>query len=276
MSNMQTWWNSSPYNGFNLYIGGSAVCLPLTASRPLLMCPRSARRAGGSSPPGWGRRRLVCRTATARSSATTPRTAYNQGVAEADAAMAVAANLGLAAPDRSGTVIYYDMETYGTTDSCRNAAKSFISGWTHELRAHNNLAGVYGSACYNVTDWSTIRECAGCGLAGALVFESGLHAHCLDVSNSCVSRQPVGQSPAPAAIRRRSSRDLGGSEPGWHRQQRAGWPAHRPRRDWQHSTKHPHRGEATCRRRPSPGCGHLADLEDDRRYLLRCMCGATA
>jgi photosystem II stability/assembly factor-like uncharacterized protein len=158
VSNMQTWWNSSPYNGFNLYIGGSLYACRAT-SLPTSSYVSSVSAQGWRFFPTWVGPQAPCmsdRYHSVFSYNTT--TAYNQGVAEADAALAVAVNLGLAAPDWSGTVIYYDLETYGTTDSCRNAAKAFISGWTHELRAHNNLAGAYGSACYNVTDWSTIAN----------------------------------------------------------------------------------------------------------------------
>ena len=158
LSNMQTWWNSSPYNGFNLYIGGSMYACRYT-SLPTASYVSTVSAQGWRFFPTWVGPQAPCmgdRYGSVFSYNTS--TAYSQGVDEANAALTVAANLGLAAPDKSGTVIYYDLETYGTTDSCRNAAKSFISGWTHQIRAQGSLAGVYGSACYNVTDWSTIAN----------------------------------------------------------------------------------------------------------------------
>jgi len=155
LSNMQTWWNGSPYNGFNLYIGGSAYACRNTLPTASYVSTLSAQ--GWRFFPTWVGPQAPCMNYASVFSYNTS-TAYSQGVAEADAALATAANLGLAAPDQSGTVIYYDMETYGTTDTCRKAVNSFLSGWTYELRAHNNLAGVYGNACYNATDWATIAN----------------------------------------------------------------------------------------------------------------------
>jgi hypothetical protein len=76
-----------------------------------------------------------------------PATAYGQGVTEADAALNTAYNLGLTLADKTGTVIYYNMEWYDASNTpCNDAAKSFISGWTAQLRARGNQAGLYGTA----------------------------------------------------------------------------------------------------------------------------------
>jgi hypothetical protein len=72
----------------------------------------------------------------------------------------VAVNLGLAEPDGSGTIIYYDLEAYDTSNTnCRNAANSFISGWVAQMRTRGNLGGVYGASCASaVTDWASIAN----------------------------------------------------------------------------------------------------------------------
>ena len=76
-----------------------------------------------------------------------PALSYDQGVAEADAAIGVAIGLGLAEANGSGTIVYYDMEHYDTGNAaCNEAVRSFISGWTGRLRSRGNLAGVYGNA----------------------------------------------------------------------------------------------------------------------------------
>ena len=154
VSNMQSWWNSSPYNGFNLYIGGSVYACRNTL--PTASYVTSLNSQGWRFFPTWVGPQAPCwRTdLTVARISTNTSTAYSQGISEADAAMATAANLGLAAPDGSGSVIYYDIETYSPSDTtCVNAVNSFISGWTYELRAHNNLSGVYGSSCYNASSW---------------------------------------------------------------------------------------------------------------------------
>lgn len=159
ISSMQSWWNTSPYNGFNLYIGGSVYACRNTL--PTASYVSSLTAQGWRFFPTWVGPQAPCwqPSLSVPRVSTNTTTAYNQGVAEADAALTTAANLGLSAPDQSGTIIYYDMETYSPSDTtCRNAVKSFISGWTHELRGHNNLAGAYGNACYNVSDWSTIAN----------------------------------------------------------------------------------------------------------------------
>ena len=50
--------------------------------------------------------------------------------------------------DQSGTIIYYDMESFDTKDeSCIEAAKAFVSGWSDHLRRAGSQSGLYGSAC---------------------------------------------------------------------------------------------------------------------------------
>jgi hypothetical protein len=76
-----------------------------------------------------------------------PTVSYAQGIAEASAAIKAAADLGLTLPDGAGTIIYYDMEAYASHNPICNApVQAFISGWTEELHARGNLAGVYGNA----------------------------------------------------------------------------------------------------------------------------------
>jgi hypothetical protein len=83
-------------------------------------------------------------------------TAYNQGVAEADAANSAAIAAGLPFATR----IFYDMEAYYANSGCRAAAKSFINGWDHELAFNTAFWGsAYGSSCASyVSDWATIAN----------------------------------------------------------------------------------------------------------------------
>lgn len=143
---MQNWITNSPYRVWNLYMGGSSRgnCGVLTAS----FISHLAQQ-GWKFIPTWVGPQASCTTifgATRMSS--NPTVAYDQGISEANAAIDRAASLGLTLADASGAIIYYDLEAYDPDDTaCRNAASAFISGWSGQLRARGNQAGVYGSPC---------------------------------------------------------------------------------------------------------------------------------
>ena len=144
LGDMQTWWNHSPYYVWNLYIGGSALasCGNLNAQYIAMLSSQ-----GWKFIPTWVGPQASCSVFSQRMSSN-PTTAYNQGVSEANLAVERAANLLLTKPDKTGAIIYYDLESYDTTNSaCRSAAKSFIAGWTAGLHARGNMAAVYGSGC---------------------------------------------------------------------------------------------------------------------------------
>lgn len=140
LAQLQTWWNASPYRAVNLYIGGSSRACANSALSNSYVSQMSAQ--GWKFIPTWVGPQAACSGYASRMSSD-PTTAYQQGVSEANSAADVAANLGL-----SNSVLYYDLEAYDTSnDTCRNAAKSFISGWSAQARARGYQAGVYGSAC---------------------------------------------------------------------------------------------------------------------------------
>lgn len=136
-------WLTSPYRVVNLYIGGSSRYCANTALSAALLA--QLNQQGWLFIPTWVGPQAPCTGYTSRISSDL-NTAYNQGLAEANSALAAAANLGLTLADQSGTVIYYDLEYYNYTDTaCHNAAKAFISGWTAQLRGSSNHAGVYST-----------------------------------------------------------------------------------------------------------------------------------
>ena len=144
LGDIQAWMDHSPYRVWNLYMGGSALapCGTLTASYINQLALQ-----GWKFTPIWVGPQASCSVFVPRMSSD-PATAYNQGVSEANAAVDRAANLLLTSPDRTGSIVYYDLEAYDTTNSqCRSAAKSFIAGWTAQVQARGNQAGVYGSGC---------------------------------------------------------------------------------------------------------------------------------
>ena len=157
LSQMQAWKNNSPYDAVNLYIGGiSRACANSALSANYL---DQMSQQGWKFIPTWVGLQASCSGYGNRMSSNAT-TAYNQGRTEANNAATVAANLGLANSDRSGTIIYYDLEAYDTTNvTCRNAAKAFINGWVERLEELGNQSGVYGSACGSaVDDFSNISN----------------------------------------------------------------------------------------------------------------------
>ncbi len=144
IAQLQTWWNSSPYQAVNLYIGGAArACAnpALTASYLNQM-----RQQGWTFIPTWVGPQAPCTTFIHRFSSDVD-TAYVQGRDEAYFASAALAALGLTTSnlDLSGSVAYYDMEMYGNDAACRNAVNAFVNGWVTHMHDLGNLAGVYGA-----------------------------------------------------------------------------------------------------------------------------------
>jgi hypothetical protein len=144
LNEMQAWSVHSPYRVWNLYLGGSsrANCGTLTAGYLAALAVQGWRLI-----PTWVGPQAACSGFLSRMS-DDPTLAYQQGVAEANLAVDRAAALGLTFADRTGTVLYYDLEAYDIKNSaCRAAAGAFISGWTGQVRARGNVAGVYGASC---------------------------------------------------------------------------------------------------------------------------------
>lgn len=145
LSQLQAWWNSGPYATVNLYIGGSARACPNTALTPYYLT--QLNQQGWKFVPTWVGPQAPCSTFASRMSSNST-TAYSQGISQADLALAAAASLGLTDPAQTSSVIYYDLESYNTSNSsCRSAVQSFMLGWVKELNTKSNLAGVYGSPC---------------------------------------------------------------------------------------------------------------------------------
>lgn len=151
VSQMQTWWTSSPYFDTGIYIGGVARA----CGQPNLTSSwvQSVFSQGWRLMPLWVGPQAPCSTFASRISST-PSTAFNQGVSEGTSAVAAANALGL-----SNGVIYYDMENYNSGDTtCRAAVNQFISGWVQQLRSSGFHAGVYGSATDANSGWATVTN----------------------------------------------------------------------------------------------------------------------
>ncbi|MGB9640186.1 MAG: glycoside hydrolase domain-containing protein [Anaerolineales bacterium] len=144
LTQLQEWIVSSPYRGLNLYIGGSLrACANSALTADYIAQIRDGQ--GWSLIPTWVGPQAPCTNYKSKISSNAS-TAYQQGINEANSALTIAAALNIAHPDQSGTILYYDLEYYDTTNaSCNNAVKSFISGWITQIHAKGSLAGVYST-----------------------------------------------------------------------------------------------------------------------------------
>ena len=157
LTQMQTWWNSSPYNAVNLYYGGVSRACANSLITPSFLS--SLRAQGWRFIPTWVGLQASC-TGYGHRMSSDPAVSYVQGKDEATAAIAAAHALGLTNPDGSGTVIYFDLEAYDTSNAgCRASANAFVNGWSEVMQAAGNLAGVYGASCGSApTDWWSLAH----------------------------------------------------------------------------------------------------------------------
>lgn len=149
---MQDWRSNGPYVAVNLYIGGSARACANTSLTSAFVAELESQ--GWKFIPTWVGPQAACSIYASRMSIDAA-TAYNQGVAEARSAATAAADLSLL-----NSVIYYDLEAYDTGNTnCRNAADSFVSGWTGALKAFGHQTGVYGATCSSaVSDFAGLAN----------------------------------------------------------------------------------------------------------------------
>ena len=145
LAQLQAWWTSSPYKSVNLYIGGSArACANPTLTAAYIA---QMRAQGWTFIPTWVGPQAPCTTFISHFSYNN---SYTEGRDQAFLAASQMAALGLTNADLTGSVVYYDMEAYSSTDqSCRDAVKDFVDGWVTHLHELGNLAGVYGSTLCN-------------------------------------------------------------------------------------------------------------------------------
>jgi hypothetical protein len=140
---MQAWLSSS-YRAVGVYIGGvSRAC-----DQPNLTAAWVDEQVGR----GWSLVPIYVglqAPCTGFINRIDPADPASQGRAAAEDAVVSAGSLGMAA----GSVLYYDMEGYSTTDSaCSDAVRSFLSNWSTRLHELGYKSGVYSSASSGITD----------------------------------------------------------------------------------------------------------------------------
>jgi hypothetical protein len=156
ISQMQTWWNQSPYTFYALYIGG--IHVPSFCGIADAAWVSAVHQQGWSFVPTWVGPQAPCSGYTHKMSSD-PAISYHEGRQEADAASAAAAARGLTNYGLGGTIIYYDLEPYGVpTPECRQPVSAFINGWAERLLELGNFSGGYGSRNSYPSDWSAIAN----------------------------------------------------------------------------------------------------------------------
>ncbi len=145
-SEMDKWWNSSPYYDVGIYLPGS----PNRHNDKNLMGKKGLDWVDATIGQGWGIIPIWFGLQAPCGGDNTPDTktysskdAATKGREQADLAYNSAANLGL-----DGTIIYFDIEPYNTlSKECSAAVRDYIGAIVNEM--HNNAwggsVGVYGA-----------------------------------------------------------------------------------------------------------------------------------
>jgi hypothetical protein len=148
LDTLRAFWDGTPYGDLGIYLGGvnRACAQPnLTAS-----WVSQAVDMGWSFMPIWVGPEAPCFSRAIAKFSNDPATAAMQGQQEANGAIAAAQGVGFS----RGSVVYYDMEAYGTTGTtCSPAVQAFVGAWVSTLHAAGWKAGIYGS-CVNVGDFA--------------------------------------------------------------------------------------------------------------------------
>jgi PKD repeat protein/photosystem II stability/assembly factor-like uncharacterized protein len=142
---LEVWTDESPYvyAPMNLYIGGSMRATGCNFSLLTASYITELRTQGWTFIPTWVGPQAPCRNFRDTFSYDTSQ-AYLEGIDEANLAVEALASLGLTSADKSGSIVYYDLEAFGDDQACLAAAKSFMNGWVTQLHLRGNYAGVYG------------------------------------------------------------------------------------------------------------------------------------
>jgi hypothetical protein len=143
VSQMQTWYTSSPYRVIGAYIGGDEFACSSGLSNFNTSWTSTILGLGFEIMPFWvGPQAPGNGSKFSNLMSTNTTTAYSQGVTEADSAIAAMNARGIG----QGSPIIYDIEAYSYTVAADVAGtQAFIEGWDTELHAQGYIAGIYSS-----------------------------------------------------------------------------------------------------------------------------------
>jgi hypothetical protein len=152
VTQMEIWWQESPYSVFNIYLGGDHFACNLLIDADWV---QAVAQQGWDFILTWAGHGTSCWEAGKENYhpiSSSPVEAYQEGRVAAEEAIAAARDLGFL----SQKIIYYDVEGYSDVDpTCRLAMDAFLEGWTTRLHEVGDKAGAYGSPCrsYITADW---------------------------------------------------------------------------------------------------------------------------
>ena len=143
LSQLQTWYTSSPYKAVNLYFGGiSRYCSNSAISASYI---QSIYAQGWKVIPTWVGHQAPC-TSYKYPFPYDVEDAYQYGVNNANQAQARMKELGLTKPDGSGGIVYLDLEHFAYSSSCSAAARAYLNGWTTRLSQLGTYSGLYSTS----------------------------------------------------------------------------------------------------------------------------------
>ena len=145
LSQLNTWYNKSPYRAVNLYIGGiSRYCAntELTASYV-----EKIAEQGWKLIPTWVGHQAPKPCANFNNPFPMDvNQAYQHGVDNANSAQKKMKELGLTYLNGKGGVIYLDLEHFAYSASCSDAARAYVNGWTTRLAQLGIMSGLYATS----------------------------------------------------------------------------------------------------------------------------------
>ena len=147
---MGIWAQESPYEVFNIYLGGDHFACNLVIDADWV---RVTAQQGWDFILTWAGHGTYCweeNTKEYHPISSNPVKARREGRAAAEEAIAAARKLGFLGQK----IIYYDVEGYADVPTCRVAMDAFLEGWAERLHDSGDRAGAYGSPCLSyILDW---------------------------------------------------------------------------------------------------------------------------
>jgi photosystem II stability/assembly factor-like uncharacterized protein len=149
VSDMQTWWNTSPYYDVGIYLPDTSPGKHNRHNDKRLLGQKGGNWVDAVIGQGWGiipiwfGLQAPCANDTFHSYISADANkAANQGVAQADLAYDSATSLGL-----DGSIVYFDIEPYSNTSKqCSAAVSAYVGAFVNEMHEKaGGSAGVYGN-----------------------------------------------------------------------------------------------------------------------------------
>ena len=152
LTKMQAWLKS-PYRAIGIYVGGiNHGCKAQDLSADWVA--ETARMGWSFWPLYVGRQAPCYNSSTAAKISTALSTAAAQGREAANDAISQADEFGLP----TGSPLYFDMEGYSGTVSCRDAVKTFINAWTIRIHERGYISGFYSSEASGIANMSAWQD----------------------------------------------------------------------------------------------------------------------